>query len=59
MQAQLPFWQLNGSSNEALLGALSALVGSSRRLLAELVAHLAEVEERRLHLDSGYGSMFA
>ena len=59
MQAQLPFWQLNGSSNEALLGALSALVGSSRRLLAELVAHLAEVEERRLHLDLGYGSMFA
>jgi hypothetical protein len=59
MQAQLPFWQLHGSSNEALLGALSTLVGSGRRLLAELVAHLAEVEERRLHLDLGHGSMFA
>jgi len=53
------FWNLSGLSNAALLGGLSRLVGSGRRLLAEVIAHLAEVEERRLHLDSGYGSMFA
>jgi hypothetical protein len=53
------FWQLEGRSDLELLGALSALVGAGRQLLAEVVAHLAEVEERRLHLDAGYGSMFA
>lgn len=29
-----------------------------RRSLAELLAHLGEVEERRIHLAAGYGSMF-
>ena len=59
MHSTRPFWNLGGLTNAALLGGLSRLVGSSRQLLAEVVAHLAEVEERRLHLDSGYGSMFA
>ena len=59
MHATSRFWNLRGLTNAALLGGLSRLVGSGRQLLAEVVAHLAEVEERRLHLDSGYGSMFA
>ena len=53
------FWQLEGVSNDALLGGLQRLVGSGRRVLAELVAHLGEVEQRRLHLDAGYSSLFA
>ena len=53
------FWKLERSSDGALLNGLSELVGSSRRVLAALLAHLGEVEERRLHLAAGYGSMFA
>ena len=34
------------------------LVGSHRELTANLVAHLAEIEERRLHLVAGFSSMF-
>ena len=45
-------------SNAALLGGLSELVGSSKQTLARVLAHLGEVEERRLHLDMGYSSMF-
>ena len=59
MQNVHPFWNLAGLTDAALLGGLSRLVGSGRQLLAEVVAHLGEVEERRLHLDSGYGSMFS
>jgi hypothetical protein len=59
MEDAHPFWNLSGLTNAALLGGLSRLVCSGRQLLAEVVAHLAEVEERRLHLDLGYGSMFA
>ena len=49
------FWKLERSSDGALLNGLSELVGSSRRVLAALLAHLGEVEERRLHLAAGYG----
>ena len=58
MQGKL-FWQLGALSDEALLEGLSRVVVSGRRMLAELLAHLCEVESRRLHLDSGYPSMFA
>jgi len=44
--------------DDALLASLVGILGSGRRLTALLVAHLGEVEERRLHLLAGYGSMF-
>jgi hypothetical protein len=53
-----PFWQLSQLSNVELLEGLHACVGRSRQLLARVVAHLGEVEERRLHLRDGCGSMF-
>jgi hypothetical protein len=53
------FWRLEGRSDRELLAELGTLVGTGRQLVAEVVAHLGEVEERRLHLDAGYGSMFA
>jgi len=56
---QQSFWVLESMTNAALLGGLADLVGSSRQVLARMLAHLAEVEERRLHLDLGYASMFA
>ena len=40
-------------SDEALLARLNGLLGSSRKLVALVVAHLGEVEERRLHLLAG------
>jgi hypothetical protein len=52
------FWKLEHCSNEQLLTALAAIVRSCRQRTAELIAHLGEVEERRLHLEMAYGSMF-
>jgi 5-methylcytosine-specific restriction endonuclease McrA len=45
--------------DEELLAGLSRALGSSRGWTALVLAHLAEVEERRLHLIAGHGSMFA
>jgi hypothetical protein len=58
MQGEL-FWKLGSLSDEALVRGLQRVVSAGRRTAAELVAHLCEVEERRLHLDAGYPSMFA
>ena len=49
---------LSDLSDQTLIGDAIALVGSHRVLTAKLVAHLAEIEERRLHLLAGYSSMF-
>ena len=58
MQGQL-FFNLGALSDAELVAGLDRVVGSGRRLLAELLAHLCEVEDRRLHLDAGYPSLFA
>ena len=52
------FWKLESLTDEQVLARLSAVLGSGRRALAELIAHLGEVEERRLHLDAACSSMF-
>ena len=46
-------------SDGDLLASLEGAVGVLRRSAADVVAHLGEVEERRLHLLAGYSSMFA
>lgn len=46
-------------SDGDLLSGLCGAVGRSRRAISEVVVHLGEVEERRLHLLGGYGSLFA
>lgn len=46
------------SDADLLLGLDGSLV-RSRRAVADVVVHLGEVEERRLHLLGGYASMFA
>ena len=53
------FWKLDTLSNRQLLDGLGAVLGSGRRLTAELVAHLGEVEDRRLHLEAACSSMFS
>src|SRR5476649_1295713 len=45
--------------NDELLAGLSDLVRRGNELTADLLAHLAEVYERRLHLQLGFPSLFA
>jgi hypothetical protein len=59
MEAVEAFWNLGGHSDREVIDGLGTRVGSGRQLMAEVLAHLGEVEERRLHLLAGYGSMFA
>src|SRR6185503_17963626 len=51
------FWKLSTLSDRELEGRLEALVSSERSTTARLVAHLAEVLERRLHLTQAYPTM--
>jgi len=50
---------LKGLSSDQLLAQLLELVQSSRKLEADLIACLAEVDARRLYLREGCSSMFA
>ncbi len=47
------FWALDEVSDDALEGNLRALLSGSGRTDAQVVAHLAEVDARRLHLLGG------
>jgi 5-methylcytosine-specific restriction endonuclease McrA len=49
---------LSHHSDDELLFEARRLLGAERKLTATLVAYLAEIEDRRLHLVAGYGSMF-
>ena len=50
---------LSHVSNGDLLAGVRGLVAEEREVTAKLVAYLGEVEERRLHLEAGFPSMFA
>ncbi len=52
------FWALSDVSNDELVARLSGLLGEGARLEARIVAHLAEVEARRLHLLLGCASLY-
>jgi hypothetical protein len=52
-------YRLEALGNEELLGALSSLVRRGHELTSDLLAHLAEVDQRRLHLELGFPSLFA
>jgi hypothetical protein len=45
-------------SDEALVASLASVCADERRLLARLIQHLVEVEDRRLHLKAACSSMF-
>lgn len=49
---------LKALTNEQLVTKLQTICRGSRRLLAQLLAYLAEVEERRLHLEAACSSLF-
>jgi hypothetical protein len=50
--------KLTALSDAQLLDSLKTLCGHGRMVLARLLAQLAEVEERRLHLEAACPSMF-
>src|SRR6516225_4473530 len=50
--------ELTDFSDAQLLDSLNALCGQGRVVLARLLAHLVEVEERRLHLEAACPSMY-
>jgi hypothetical protein len=52
------FWAFRGISDDELEAGLSGLLGAGARVEARIVAHLAEVETRRLHLLAGYSSLY-
>ena len=52
------FWVFQGISDDQLEAGLSGLLGAGARVEARIVAHLAEVERRRLHLLAGYSSLY-
>ena len=45
-------------SDDALVAELKSLAGRGRETTAQLVAHLAELDERRLYLRAGFPSLF-
>jgi len=52
-------YRLVGLGNSELLAGLSELARQSNALIAQLLAHLVELEERMLHLELGFSSLFA
>jgi hypothetical protein len=45
-------------SDHDLMARVTSLAGRERAATAELIAHLAEIDARRLHLGAGFASMF-
>src|SRR5437870_7108068 len=51
-------YRLSHLSDQVLLRDLASLLARDRALTAAVLAHLAEVDARRLYLPAGYPSMF-
>src|SRR6478736_4548822 len=52
-------YRLGRLGNSELLAGLSTLVRQSNELTAQVLAHLVELEERMLHLELGFSSLFS
>ena len=59
MESESTLDSLDSVSDDELLRRLSELVSHSRRVEADLVSHIGEVEERRLYAREASPSMFA
>lgn len=46
-------------TSHALIGRVEELLARERRIVVAFLRHLGEVERRRLHLELGFGSLFA
>ncbi len=54
----MPGYSLGHLTNHVLLRDLTALVAQDRATTAALLAHITEVERRRLYAEMGYSAMF-
>src|SRR5882724_2601755 len=52
------FWEFGVVTNRELQVELMRLLASGSRTEARIIAHLAAIEERRLHLEAGSSSLF-
>src|SRR5450432_3141204 len=52
-------YRLEGLRDDQLLAALSAIVVKGNQATADLLAHLAEVDERQLYAELGFPSLWA
>src|SRR5450432_4033589 len=52
------FWELEHATDRELQSELTRLLASGSRTEARIIAHLAAVEDRRLHLEAGSSSLF-
>src|ERR1051325_1630692 len=52
-------FQLQSLGNDELIASLVAIVDKDNSLTADLLAYLAECDDRQLHLDLGFPSLFA
>jgi hypothetical protein len=52
------FWELGNVTDSDLRAELARLLSNGARAEARIIAHLAAVEERRLHLEAGSSSLF-
>ena len=52
-------YRLLGLGNSELLAGLSSLVQQGNALTAQMLAHLVELEQRWLHLELGFSSLFS
>src|SRR5450755_1440072 len=52
-------YRLVALGNDQLVAALAELVRRENDVMSDLLAHLAELDERRLYLDLGFTSLFA
>jgi 5-methylcytosine-specific restriction endonuclease McrA len=55
---EMQSYSLGHLPNDVLIRELTALVDHDRATTAILLAHIAEVDRRRLYADAGYSSMF-
>ena len=54
------FWRTNETSERSrFTGAMDKLVQEERELLTSVLAHLREIERRRLFCDLGFSSLFS
>ncbi len=51
-------YRLAGLKDDELLVALSAIVGKGNQMTADLLAHLAELDERQLYAELGFPSLW-
>src|SRR3990172_8801724 len=54
----MPRYALSRLADSTLMSALATLVARDRATTAALLAHIAEVDERKLYLPAGYPSMY-